>query len=763
MSPRPSSARAARDAQLIALALAACIAGAFAPAQLTGTPSIDVLERMALTGAVTFVGAHGRRWSWIVGAALVVAPARGASLVIALVGMVVLVVACTRPTRSKALGGLGLAFVVNAPFWYGSSSYAAAPLAATAAFVLLVVAGNRYQRRSRRRSTTYALAATGALVVLGGLLLGVAVLRAGGRVSDGSASARDALEAARDGKPEVAQELLAEASADFAAARSSVDGPFSLPTRLVPVLAQQRRAISVAVHEGLQVSRAGDDLVATADYDRLRYDGRIDLDQVHALAAPTQRADGVLDEATANLRHTGGQWLLPPLDDRVDELTDELQEAADAADLAADLFQVTPDLLGRTRSRRYLVLFTTPAELRGAGGFIGSYAELTADQGRLRLTRSGPIRDLIDGAAPGARTITGFDDYRARYGSFQPADFLQDVTYSPDFPTDAGVMAQLYPQSGGAELDGVIGVDPAGLAALLELTGPVEVPGLAEDLTADNAVDVLLRDQYVDLPEDSVRNEVLAQATKRTFEELTETKLPGPKQLADVLSPAARAGHLRLWSPVAREQALFERLGADGALRIDAGADGFAVVQQNLGNNKLDAYLQRTITYAAKVDATNGEVRSTLTIDLRNDAPPLDLPDAVVGNSRGAPRGTNLASLSVFTPNVVTAAVVDGRAVVLAPSTELGLNAWDLPLVRIPPGGTVRVVLTMEGAVDLGDGYRLEVLPQPVANPDRFAATLEVARGSVRSDGDGDDGSGEVTLLDEPLQAPTRREVDVTR
>jgi hypothetical protein len=211
-----------------------------------------------------------------------------------------------------------------------------------------------------------------------------------------------------------------------------------------------------------------------------------------------------------------------------------------------------------------------------------------------------------------------------------------------------------------------------------------------------------------------------------------------------------------MWSPDADEQALFERLGATGALDVPEGSDGLAIVQQNSGNNKIDAYLHRSITYLPKVDASTGKLTAELRIELRNEVPFAELPASVAGNTRGLPRGTNLAALSIFTPSAVTDATIDGEPVTLGPGTERGLNAWDTPLLQIPPGGKVVVVVELEGAVDLERGYRLTILPQPVANPDHFTTTLTIAGGRIPGHG-----PKETLLDDEPLEAPTHLRVPV--
>lgn len=741
------------------ISAAAALAAAFAPVHLTGVPVIDAIERALVAAFVTYIGAHGRRWAWLAGAAIVVVPARGASLVLALAALIVVAAAAVPNRRPRTWGAVGVGLMINAVFWYPTSAAPWGAVAGAIASVLVVASGFPHLRRARRRVASGILIGAAVLVVVAGLAAAAAVLLAFGDVRSGANAARSALDGARDGDADAAAVDLTTASNSFSSASDRVSSPFTAPAMLVPGLAQQLDAVRTTVDQGLSIADAGSDLVATADYDRLQYQGRLDLQQVRDLAEPARRADRVLGDARSELRDLQDSSLLPPLASRIDEFAEDIDQARVDTELAAQLLDVTPGLFGADGPRRYLVLFITPAELRGAGGFIGSYAELTAVDGEVDLTRSGRIDDLFNGPNRGERTLDGPDDYISRYGRFNPATFVQDASISPNFPSVASVMSQLYPQAGGAPVDGVIAVDPKGLAALLELTGPVDVDGIDEKLSADNAVDLLTKRQYLELGDRAARGDFLTDAARVTFETLINSSLPAPRKLANTLSPAARGGHLRLWSPDEAEQAAFERLGADGTLALPAGSDGFSVVQQNVGNNKIDAYLQRKITYLPTVDAATGALKATMTIELTNAVPSPDLPDYITGNYRGRPRGTNVTTLSVFTRSVVTEATLDGEPITLGPGEEQGLTAWDTPQFDIAPGATVTLVLQLEGGVDLRDGYRLLILPQPVANADVFNATLAVENGAASSTGTAE----QELLSDEPLEAPTRIEVPLER
>lgn len=741
------------------MAVAAGLAAVAAPASLTGLPVVDAVERALFAAGVAYLGAHARRVTWLIAGAAVTAVARGPALLFAMASLATIVAAMVPERRRRVLGAAAMGGLANALLWMPESTPLPWILIGLLGLVPAIATGLPFVRTHRRAVAQTALWGVGGVAVLATVLAGVAMVLAYAQVRDGAADAQRALDAARDGDAEAAAVALDRSGTAFESASGRLDGPLTAPARIVPGLAQQVEAVRTTVDQGRQITESAGSLVTTADYGSLQYEGQLDLEQVRALEPPTTAVAEDLDQAGDSLAEVEETWLLPPLRSRIVDLRERIDDAADEADLAATLLQVVPDLFGGDGTRRYLIIFITPAELRGAGGFIGSYAELTAVDGNVELSRSGRIADLIFAVPRGQRTISGPADYLERYGRFEPQDFLQDVTFSPHFPSSAQVIAELYPQSGGQPVDGVISVDPTGLAALLDLTGPVAVAGLSQPLSAQNAVQILTKDQYLQLPDEAERGEILTEATRVTFEALVSDTLPAPRRIADALGPATRSGHLRLWSPTDAEQEAFERLRATGDLDIPVGHDGFSVVQQNTGNNKIDAYLERTITYEPTVDVATGELQARLRIVLRNAVPSTDLPEVVVGNARGAPVGTNVSWLTIFTPHAITGATLDGRPTSLGPSRERGLNGWNTPLLLVPPGGEVVLEVELAGGVDLRDGYRFSYVPQPVANPDQVETRLELARGTERSSGR----SELLVMAGGPATEPTTSRVELQR
>jgi hypothetical protein len=132
------------------------------------------------------------------------------------------------------------------------------------------------------------------------------------------------------------------------------------------------------------------------------------------------------------------------------------RETLDAAENASTL---APAMLGSETKRRYLLLIQNNAEIRASGGIPGALAEVTADRGRLSLGQQATAVGLGPFVPPVAVDPQQKDIYSVRLGKF-----VQDVNLTPDFPTTASVVKQMWEtRNPGETLDGVISIDPVAL------------------------------------------------------------------------------------------------------------------------------------------------------------------------------------------------------------------------------------------------------------------------------------------------------------
>jgi hypothetical protein len=722
---------------VVLVAALSATAAVFAAGAPTAIPVVDAVVRGALAAGVTLGASQARRWTWAAAAgAMTIGSAPDQALFIGALAVFAIAVATTVfDIRSRVIGALiGAATVqiaLRLPQWGPTGT--SAVLGAFACAVLIVSGTRNLRRRTRRRILVGAVVVAGFAIACTAAF-SVSVLLARSDALAGADAARAGIEAARQGDTELAIAHFEDALERLRAAESLLDQPWSRVARIVPMVGQNERAVRRLVSNAVDLAETGAFAARSADVESLRaVNGRIDPVAIVALDAPLSDVHVALDRSRRDLRGLGSPWLAWLVDRELDDLRQSLRDASHDARTALLATRAGPTLLGADGPKRYFVMFTTPTEARASGGgFMGNWGVITATDGRLDLTQFGRTEDLNRGGGPLPRHIDGPPDYLARYSRFGVSGEWRNVNMSPDFPTVAEVVAELYPQSGGEPIDGVIAIDPKGLARLLRLTGPVTVTGLPEPLSADNAARILLRDQYLVFPDTAERTDFLEGAARAVTERFTTSSLPGPRTVGRTLGPAVAKGHFFFVSFDGGGNRLLERLGVTGHLGATRG-DTFALVTQNASASKLELFLHRTVELTTEIDPAAGRQRTVASIRLRNDAPPQGLPGYVIGNALGLPAGTSRLYVSLYTPLGVARATLDGQPVGVHGEVEQGLNVYSR-FVAIPPGAEVVLQVDLRGPMRLvtrhgKPQYRLHVWRQTMVNPDSFAESVAVSGG----------------------------------
>jgi len=643
-----------------------------------------------------------------------------AVLVIAQVGMSILAV----------LTGRGVL-----PVWLGAA-FAAVILAA------LVVAAT--QHRVDRRSPVPLTGGARLGVVLICVAVAIAILPiafVAGDAADlmdrGRVAATRGLSAARDGDPILASGSFRQAALTFTRASEKLDSPFMIGGLAVPGLAPNMRAARELADIGVDLARAAEDVTTAVQPEALEViGGRVPLDEVRRITPKLGAGSRALARALARIRHLDDPYLISPIRQAIDKVTRELAHASGEAQRGVAAARLAPAVLGGDGVRHYLLVVQNNAESRATGGFIGSFGLMTAQDGKVsigRLLRTAAWNEaLARGGQPPAEAPP---DYHARYDQFGPARTLQNVNLSPDFPSVAGLLMSLTPEAGLGPVDGVLAVDPFGLAALLELTGPVDVQDWPTPIDASNAVDVTLRDAYSFFERTPERAEFLGDVAEVVVDRATSGSLGKPAQIARVLGGAAHEGHFMVAFARPPEQKLADDLGVAGRM-APVRSDAVAVTSSNSAANKIDSYLRRNVNYRVQLDPDADQRRALaagkLTVELDNTAPSQGLPRIVIGPylPERFQAGENRAYMSLYSPLALTGAALDGGPVDIAAGVERGRNVYSLT-ASIPARTTQILTADFRGAVRLGPGgwYELDVGHQPTVLPDRLRVSIEVPDG----------------------------------
>jgi UDP-N-acetylmuramyl pentapeptide phosphotransferase/UDP-N-acetylglucosamine-1-phosphate transferase len=621
------------------------------------------------------------------------------------------------------------------PVWLGTALVAAILTA-------LVVAAT--QHRVDRRSPVPLTSGARLGLVLVCVAVAVAVLPVAlvaGDAADlmdrGRAAATRGLSAARDGDPILAAGSFRQAALTFTRASDKLDSPFLVGGLAVPGLAPNMRAARELADIGVDLARAGEDVTTAVRPEALEViNGRVPLDEVRRVTPKLDVGSQALTQALARIRSLDDPYLISPVRDAVAKVERELAHANGEAQRGLAAARLAPAVLGGDGVRHYLLVVQNNAESRATGGFIGSFGLMTAqdgkvDIGELERTAAWNLRVAQAGQPPGVAP----PDYHARYDQFGPARTLQNVNMSPDFPSVAGLLMSQALQIGLGPIDGVLAVDPIGLAALLELTGPVNVSGWPTPIDSSNAVDVTLRDAYAFFERTPERAEFLGDVAQAVVDQATSGTLGRPAQIARVLGGAAHEGHLILAFARPAEQKLAVDLGVAGRM-APVRSDAVAVTSSNSAANKIDFYLRRNVNYRVQLDPDIDHQRALasgrLTVELDNTAPAEGVPKIVIGPyiADRFQAGENRAYVSLYSPLVLTGATLDGGPVEIYPGVERGRNVYSL-LASIPSRTIQILTADFRGPVRLRPGgwYEVDVGHQPTVQPDHLRVSIAVPDG----------------------------------
>lgn len=604
------------------------------------------------------------------------------------------------------------------------------------------------RRRPRRRLSPSArrlvrnlvLVALGLVVVVGGAA-GYRLLQAGRDLRQVETLLDDARDAFDAGDVGAARASLVEATTRLTRASGQLRGHPELDVvRAVPVLGGNLKAIRDSVTVATKLAAGGVEVLEAAQplegpdghLDVSLKGGSIPLEAVQAVQAAVEQLVGDLPDE-GELEEADPGFLLPPVRDLRDRVVEEVTRRRTQARSLSDGLALAADLAGGAGRRTYLIAVANSAEMRGSGGMILNYGGLIGAHGNFALTGFGRIDDLALTAPVDRQFVPDLpDDYLRRWEGFDPLLRWRNATMGADFTMTAPVLEAMFAARTGVQLDGVIQIDPIGLAAILGAIGPVEVEGIGE-VSGDSLTPFVLNEAYIKYQGIEQRSDVLRVVAEAAFRKLIDGQYDSVRPIGTALATAVQGRHLMFHTIHEAPQRRAAALGATGSLpRLD-GPDAVHLTVQNVSGNKLDFFVDTEVALSGDVSPGRpGTVRAEVVV--RNTAPDLDVPkyifgpfnsDQEVGVYRGLvslylPRGATLLSASGDAPRDPPVEVSEGGRPVVSWTVDLG------------PGATSHVVLDLLFAPRAEGPYRLLAVPSPRVRPTVLTTALQTGDGEVR-------------------------------
>lgn len=307
------------------------------------------------------------------------------------------------------------------------------------------------------------------------------------------------------------------------------------------------------------------------------------------------------------------------LSPRLAQLVNRFDAATPWMELGFQFAPVLPALAGADQPRTYLIIAQNNDELRATGGFISAVGSLTLDHGKitgLKFEDSYAVDDFTQSYPDAPDPL---ERYMLAY-----VWVFRDANWSPDYPTSARKMVELYQISRNVPIDGVIAVDQLALQDVVGALEPVTVAGWDEPVTQKNVIELIRQSwspdgDFTGWDAEWWKNRKgfvsdLASAIRKRVEE-SPREVEWVKFGQTLLRTLAQR-RVQIWLANPEAQALIQQQGWDGAIH-QAASDYLFVVDTNMGFNKVNAIAQTSLRY--QVDLTDlNKIQADLAVTHQN-------------------------------------------------------------------------------------------------------------------------------------------------
>lgn len=263
-----------------------------------------------------------------------------------------------------------------------------------------------------------------------------------------------------------------------------------------------------------------------------------------------------------------------------------------------DIFELLPVALGFRTPQTYLILFLNNTEIRPGGGFIGVYAVVRVDRGKMEVvTLEGS--EILDYQTPDTWKPAPPQILAENLGVSQW--YFRDSNWSPDFVTNATRAIEFYAEQGGLvgrNIDGVLAISTAVLEEIMTRTGSVTVDGIT--FRPENVIETLEYDVEYGYRERglsmSERKKIIQPLMLAVVDRLRDDVLQNPIVYREMLEKLLRERHAMFYSTDPEIQKILDAHEWTGRVHTVVG-DYLMWVDANLGALKTDYAIHRELSY----------------------------------------------------------------------------------------------------------------------------------------------------------------------
>lgn len=244
-----------------------------------------------------------------------------------------------------------------------------------------------------------------------------------------------------------------------------------------------------------------------------------------------------------------------------------------------------------TDKKQVIVLFQNTEEIRATGGFMGSYAKITINEGKITNIEiqdiyepDGQFQGFVD-APPGAKEyLSGGNGLR-----------LPDSNWNPDFPSAAKTIATYFAFGHEKDIDLIIALNVDLVERMLKIVGEIYLPDYGLTASADNLTDLAHADRNSFFAGSKQKINFLASLFTNLKIKLTTLSQAQIVSMIQTTKLALPRKELQFFAWDENLQNLFDKYKISGSLSRPNEADLFiSQIESNVGINKANKKISRS-------------------------------------------------------------------------------------------------------------------------------------------------------------------------
>ena len=271
---------------------------------------------------------------------------------------------------------------------------------------------------------------------------------------------------------------------------------------------------------------------------------------------------------------------------------------------AKEFTEAILELLKKPEEQHLLLIFQNPSEMRPAGGFIGSFGDLTFRQGNFQELKIDDIYNADRQLNLNLIPPRELQNITKKWGA-------RDANWFFDFPSSAKKViaflenSELYSKRA-VQFSGALAINTDVLQSILEIVGPIELPAYQQTIGPKNFLAIL---QYeVEAGRDKKPGEnpkrILSALAPLLLEKISSLSETQKNALAAKIKEHAAQKDLMIYFKDWKLQNVLEQINLAGdifALPKTFNGDYLAVVNSNIGGGKSDAFVNEHLALKSQI------------------------------------------------------------------------------------------------------------------------------------------------------------------